>query len=288
MSGWANGVQAKLNEKVSGSDLFYVHCHAHRLNLVLIDQLKAIPCISEALTLIQSLFNSINGSNTRHELFMRAQDDLKQTRLELERPGIICWFYWYTAVKRVKERYDAIIAVLTVTAEHQSIANGSSEANGYRIKMMKFEFILCLFLLESVLMKTHCLSVQLQGEGIDAVYAADLIQTVEEALLGCRSDQEYCQMQKQASDFAQKVGVDCAVPSNDESTLQTKRVRETSKNLIDYLGQSSTGERPSNTPATFKETVYFPCLDKIIDEFRRRFSDNAALLSSLVCFDPKK
>ena len=177
--------------------------------------------------------------------------------------------------------------MLTVTAEHQSIANGSAEANGYRTKMMKFEFILCLFLLESVLMKTHCLSVQLQGEGIDAVYAADLIQTVEEALLGCRSEQEYCQMQKQASDFAQKVGVDCAVPSNDESTLQTKRVRETSKKLIDYLVQSTTGERPSNIPATFKETVYFPCLDKIIDEFRRRFSDNAALLSSLVCFDPK-
>ena len=84
MSGWANGVQGKLNEKVSGSDLFYVHCYVYRLNVVLIDTLKAIPCIFDALTLIQSLFNFINGSDTRNELFMRAQDELKQTRFELD------------------------------------------------------------------------------------------------------------------------------------------------------------------------------------------------------------
>ena len=80
----ANVVQAQLNEKVSGSDLFYVHCYVYRLNVVLIDTLKAIPCIFDALTLIQSLFNFINGSDTRNELFMRAQDELKQTRFELD------------------------------------------------------------------------------------------------------------------------------------------------------------------------------------------------------------
>ena len=290
MAGWANGVQAKLNSKVCAK-LAYIHCHAHRLNLVLLDTLKSIPCIADTLNLIRSLFSFINNSNTRRELFMEAQDSLNQRRLELERPGDTRWFYWHTAIKRVLERYEAILVALATVSETQTICNGSAEAHGYKAKMEKFDFILCLFCLQSILVKTHCLSVQLQTEGLDAVSASHLIKVTEEALVELKGEGCYSKLKAEAVRFSEEVGVphDVAVGNNIQPSwcAGAKRVRVATKKLTDFLVSSSTGERPLCTSENFENTVYVPCVNKILNEFRKRFSDNRLLLDSLVCFIPK-
>lgn len=99
MSGWATGVQARLKEKVPHA--VYIHCYAHRLNLVLLDTLKSIPKIIEVLDIIQTLYTFISNSNTRHELFILAQKELNQKPLELERTAVTRWFYWYRCILKV-------------------------------------------------------------------------------------------------------------------------------------------------------------------------------------------
>ena len=89
----------------------YIHCHAHRLNLVLVDTLKSIPLICDTLSILQSLQSFISNSNTRHELFLKAQDELDQKRLELERAVDTRWSYWYNVIRKVKLLYEALLTV---------------------------------------------------------------------------------------------------------------------------------------------------------------------------------
>lgn len=54
MSGVNAGVQALIQRK--SSQAVYVHCHAHCLNLVLVDVVEKIPLASNFFALLQSLY----------------------------------------------------------------------------------------------------------------------------------------------------------------------------------------------------------------------------------------
>ena len=184
LSGWASGVQARLNEKVKGAP--YVHCYAHRLNLVIVDTLKSVPVVVEALSIVQALYNFIVNSNTRHELFLKAQDELNQNRLELERSCPTRWFYWLRAVQKVLQRYEAILVVLEACSNTPSTS--AHEAAGYKVKLESFQFIFTLNLLERLLSITQCLSLELQKQKQNIIDASHLISSTGERLLKLRED----------------------------------------------------------------------------------------------------
>lgn len=75
MSGNLRGVQARIKE--IAPHVIYIHCHAHRLNLVLVNTIKHIPEIVDMFSIIQSVYVFISVSGPRHELFVRAQVDEK-------------------------------------------------------------------------------------------------------------------------------------------------------------------------------------------------------------------
>lgn len=75
MSGNLRGVQARIKE--IAPLVIYMHCHAHRLNLVLVNTIKHIPEIVDMFSIIQSVYVFISVSGPRHELFVRAQVDEK-------------------------------------------------------------------------------------------------------------------------------------------------------------------------------------------------------------------
>lgn len=93
MSGWANGVQSKIREKVPHAP--YVHCHAHRLKMVFVDSKKYVQSVSKFSSLIQALYKFISTSNTRHVMFLKAQRELGKSVLELEQPSETRWFYYH-------------------------------------------------------------------------------------------------------------------------------------------------------------------------------------------------
>jgi len=71
MSGWANGVQAKIHNQFPNA--VYIHCYAHRLNLVLIDSISDMSELSDFFDTVQTLYNFISNAHTRHEIFVAAQ-----------------------------------------------------------------------------------------------------------------------------------------------------------------------------------------------------------------------
>ena len=106
MSRWANGVQAKIQEQASGA--MFIHCHVHRLNLILVDTINDTKELKEFFSTLATLYNFIANSNTRHQLFIEAQQKLQYTKvLHLERTASTRWLYWYRSIKKVRKRYQA-------------------------------------------------------------------------------------------------------------------------------------------------------------------------------------
>ena len=63
MSGAVSGVQARIRELYPQA--MYIHCHAHRLNLVIVDSMKFEQDVANFFSVSQSLYDFITNSNTR-------------------------------------------------------------------------------------------------------------------------------------------------------------------------------------------------------------------------------
>ena len=294
MSGWANGVQAKIR-KLSPSAL-YIHCHAHRLNLVLVDTMRSDPGMSELFDTVQQLYNFFSNSTPRHEIFVEAQKSLNQKVLELERTVATRWFYFHRSILKVKSRFEAIVVALDVVANGPNKDNCVDIAIGLKRRILSFRFIGCMFLAEEILAKTNCLSQQLQSASLILSAASSLIRSTNSDLENMKdSEESFKCIYVNATDFVKKFDVNSATnpDSSDENPTsmseRSKRVREISSRLKDYFVDSPKAHQKTssdNPEASFKNDTYIPVLEKVIREFDRRLGSRTELIGSLACFEP--
>ena len=276
MRGNVRGVQALIREKVPHAA--YIHCHAHRLNLVLVSSITEIPEMAEFFSVVQTLYTFIANSNTRHMLFIEAQKNLGHNKiLHLERTCPTRWLYWYRALQKIKLRYEAILAVLDATIDAH--AEGSTEAAGLRTNMLTVTFVVRLHVLEKILSLTYGLSEQLQTKDIAITMASNLIRSTKAQLEKMRSDKEYQDTLSRAKAFSTELGL----PSSDTAPLRPARARSVSKALAGFIVGSSSGQRQTGDDQ--EKRLYFETLDRFISELDRRFTDNDELLNAIQAFD---
>ena len=79
MSGKNAGLQAILREQFMPKAI-YIHCHVHRLNLVIVDVCISIPYVCEFYTIIKSIHKYFTASAVTNEYFRAAQDQLKLSK----------------------------------------------------------------------------------------------------------------------------------------------------------------------------------------------------------------
>ena len=91
MSGDQGGVQT-LIENLVGGDCPYVHCHSHRLNLVLVDCSSEISEIHELLGLLQSKHTFQSYSPRRAQFLESAREELNQMVLKMPSTCDTRWF----------------------------------------------------------------------------------------------------------------------------------------------------------------------------------------------------
>ena len=205
MSGWANGVQAKIREHAPHA--IYIHCHAHRLNLVLVKTISDMNELSEFFSTVQGLYNFIANSNTRHELFLKAQRDFGyKTLLELERTATTRWLYWYRSINKIKLRYQAILAVLEAISLDKSDA--AAEAKGFKKQLESTNFFMCLHILEKILCGTTSLSEELQRKGLVILIAQKAIKSARKNLVDSRTDEQWDKLVNDARAYAKTVGIE--------------------------------------------------------------------------------
>ena len=122
----------------------YVHWHAHRLNLVIVDSMKFEQDVANFFSVCQSLYNFISKGNTRNEMFKHAQIDLSHGQLALERSVTTRWFYFHNCIDKLMRSFEAVLDVLTACA-----SAGNQEVLGYLHTISSFKFILIMFMCET-------------------------------------------------------------------------------------------------------------------------------------------
>lgn len=73
MSRMFSGVQSRISNVIPQA--IYVHCHAHRLNLCLINTIRDVTAVKDFFDTIQGIYTFLMNGNTRYELFIKIQKD---------------------------------------------------------------------------------------------------------------------------------------------------------------------------------------------------------------------
>ena len=94
MSGCNSGVSARILE--INPKALYIHCHAHRLNLVLVDQLAEA---SDFFSLLECLYVFISSS-VPHSVFISKQSSSR--KVELKRLSDTRWSCRHSSIKAIK------------------------------------------------------------------------------------------------------------------------------------------------------------------------------------------
>jgi len=185
MSGVFSGVQKRVSDIVPHA--VYIHCHAHRLNLCLIQTIQNNSVVVNFFDTVQSLYKYLMNEHTRYELFMKIQADKKLQEIHLERLVETRWSYWHTSLKKILLRYTEIkdvLEVLTVQDDQTARAIGLFE------EFSSFKFVLILHIMEQVLSTVHCLSSEFQNSKILLPTAINLVNSLKDELIKYRSEEQ--------------------------------------------------------------------------------------------------
>ncbi|CAF4057641.1 unnamed protein product [Rotaria sordida] len=108
MGGKNAGVQAILREKFMPK-ASYIHCHVHRLNLVILDVCVSISYVSEFYSVIKKIHNYFTASSVTNERFRDAQNQLKLFHTNLKLWAHIRWDSRWTSIDAILKNYQVII-----------------------------------------------------------------------------------------------------------------------------------------------------------------------------------
>jgi len=288
MSGKHKGVAKIIKDKATLA--LYVHCHAHRLNLVLVDAVKAVQAAAEFFALMEKLYVFVSGSYV-HRRWTEIQTEMfKGERVrELQKLSDTRWACRYMACKAVCDRFSAIICLLTALACDTN-AHRALEACSL-LSAIDMSFVVTLHVMCDVFGKLQSLSRMLQASSFDLSAAVDLIDVVAEDLKVARNEESH--FDSIWAD-AQSLCASCGIVTADESSTssgiqQTSRVRRLPKRLQESIIMESVGERPVvNSKTAFRQHVYLPVMDNLLSEFVKRFdSTQCAVMRGIEALGPQ-
>ena len=258
MSGHCSGVQTRFKEFAPHA--IYIHCHAHVLNLVLVDSVKAVPDATQFFALLESLYVFLSATKA-HVIFLLKQKELhpdKQPR-ELQRLLDTRWACRYNTVNAICHTLDAILATLDDIAE-ESDGMKATQATGLLLQVKSFKFLLYLIIFDKVLSVTKGLSDVLQSISLDLAKAADLVSGTTETLEDFRTDSYWDNLFAYAENVASLHSIDIIGP-------RPSRKRRLPSRLCETVILESTGSSEAlTTSEQFKVGLCYPILDAFLME----------------------
>ena len=284
MSGKDNGVQ-KIIRDLTKNPCLFVHCYAHRLNLVLSVSCTDLQAAKEFFDLIRKTIHFVNVSVKRKAIFsdFQSRDTSKPQVLVLPDVCGHKWNFRERAVSVIHSRYDHLLQTLDSIAEDGK-ADERFEAEGILSQLVLPANIFLLIVMSDLFSQLGPLSDVLQAEKCDIASALQLAAAHVQVLKDKRCDEYFHKVWTLASQLAGRNGIDLVVPF--------KRRRLISSRLRGNLTDSTLGHRDLEASLTpeehFKVTVFFPVMDRVIQEMERRFSDDETvpMLKSLSACHP--
>ena len=224
MSGKLSGLQARVKEK---NDLaYYVHCCAHKLNLILSSTCSSITEVVTFFGNIEKLYTFLTSSQPRYTTFEKTQKELGLSK-KLQKLCETRWYCKHSAVQAIKHNYAALLLTLERIMETDGNPTSVAEANALLEHISRVEFLLLLEIWEEVLGRTFCLSNYLQESRMDIMKAADMIRSTMSSIKVMRSEEALEQKIACAQKIAEEQGV--------QADFQTPRVRRKNECLESRL-----------------------------------------------------
>lgn len=218
MSGCQSGVQARISE--INPTAIYIHCHAHQLNLVLVDACRKLPHASEFFSLLESLYVFISSS-VPHAVFVTKQKELGQRVVELKQLSDTRWSCRYSSIKAVLSSFSALVQALE---ELSSGTNQRSiESRGLLHQVCSYPFVLSLVLFERIFASVNNLSSLLQAEQICYTSATTCINATKVALSSMRSDGEWKGVWDKARSLANENNISVLLRHRPQRSRRTPR-----------------------------------------------------------------
>ena len=188
MSGRLSGLQALMRNEVCPKGI-YVHCWAHRLNLVLVTAISSIKKASIFLKNM-SFIHSFFSASVPHDYFVKAEMELGEygkeqgkamQQNELKSISKTRWCCQAEACDAVLATLGAILKSIEHFEEGDSVDRTISAQALDRI--FDSEFIICLVLFQIILRKSSIVANYLQSKDMDVSRSVELIKALKHDLL---------------------------------------------------------------------------------------------------------
>ncbi|XP_071700193.1 uncharacterized protein [Rutidosis leptorrhynchoides] len=199
MRGEWNGLQALVAKDCPCA--YYVHCFAHRLQLVLVASSREVISVNQFFTKLAFIINVVCASSKHHNELQKAKADdiiclleLGEIKFEkgknqvgtISRASDTRWGSHFDSVCSLIDMYDAIFAVLK-----SIIKDGCYSHRGYADVtygyMILFEFVFILHLIKEIMGMTNILSQALQQKSQDIGNVIHLVSATKESLNNFRN-----------------------------------------------------------------------------------------------------
>uniref|UniRef100_A0A1X7V0P6 TTF-type domain-containing protein n=1 Tax=Amphimedon queenslandica TaxID=400682 RepID=A0A1X7V0P6_AMPQE len=273
MSGAYSGVKARIQQ--DNPRAIYIHCHAHQLNLALVDSCRSLSHASDFFSLIESLYVFISSS-VPHSLFLTKQKELGQKEITLVKLSDTRWSCRHASIKAIKTTLPALLATLEDIADESG--SRAIESRGLLHQAHSFPFILSLILFEKIFSVTGNLSNLLQAEQLNYAGAAACIRATKQTLQNLRSEEKWLEIWKETVELGTKLNI--AV-----SPIRCRRRQRLPSHLSNCTVEGPTGV--TNTISEYRTLAYYATIDTLLDEMNKRFNElNLTLLQSLQALVP--
>ncbi|XP_078022986.1 zinc finger MYM-type protein 1-like [Epinephelus lanceolatus] len=278
MSGCHSGVQQRLCQEVPQA--LYIHCHAHRVNLVLVDCVNNVKTAAEFFKTVQMLYNFFSGSAV-HDMFLKKQKELepKVQCIELKRLSDTRWACQYPALCAIKKALPSIQATLQDIIS-QPNPRRSAEARAISA-IIDEQFVLHLTLFEDLFRLTKFMSDQLQSPDLDLASAGDLTQSVISAISEKCTEDSWTDIRERAEELCEKASITVQSPPCD------KRQAQPPQHLKGFVVEAPI-ERRHDTMDDMRQHSFYPIIDRVLSEMKGRFSLEANnVLMGVTALSPK-
>ncbi len=293
MSGNDTGVQKQIRD--IHPTAIYIHCMAHKLNLVIVASCMTTRHVEIFFSNLQSLYvffsrpgNDKSFTACRDQLGISAKNAPKLTDLSDTR-----WVCRWRNVNATKQSLNILIACLKQLSQPESRNRCLAEASGLLNQLQQRAFIVCLVVLDKVLSQVQVVHALLQKKNMTLAQASTTVSNTVASLEKVRnSDKEWNQMWKEICQLERvaEIHTDDGQPATalDRSRRQIKKVSR----MDDFLIMSTCGQRDQHLdmsqstqtqPSTeavaddgkqWKTGIFYRVVDSVVGEMKRRFLDH--------------
>ena len=278
MSGECAGVSAKILER--NTKAVYIHCCAHRLNLALVDTVKAVTAAEDFFSFLQMPYVFMSSSKA-HEIFLEQQKVLKLCQeIRLKKLSDTRWACRHSSIKAIAATVKAVIVSLEIITDGED-REKAVEANGLLVQVKKFQFLLCLLTFQQLFGITVKLSDVLQAEKLDFAGAVNYIEATITTLQSQRTETGWKNIWEKATSMATSLDIPVKSPR------PVRKDRWLPSRLRDMLVTAETVGNRSTPVDVYCVQLYYASLDQMIGEMHKQFDKlNLSLMKAMQALSP--